>query len=304
MESEKCRSSEYMKNKESHLLENSYNKIMDNNDVCIDSKILKENMENKNKLLDVIKEGLSDIEKTLNGEGYAFSNLNCSYKNIEYIPKEIIEYIYLKYIDMSHNKIENISNLYKLDNILFLDTSYNLINNLDEIKSMYLKNCIYMNISHNSINIIKDIKMKNIIELDLSYNNIENLDIYFPESLKNLNMSNNNIKNICFKNKLENLELLDISSNPIENLNFYEIIPNIKTLKLNDNYSLPINNLSELNNFKNIQFLDMENYLHFKDISYTEIKQILFQNTPDVILKKFNGNIIIKNESRYEKPTK
>ncbi|EAA20155.1 hypothetical protein [Plasmodium yoelii yoelii] len=127
--------------------------------------------------------------------------------------------------------------------------------------------------------------MKNIIELDLSYNNIENLDIYFPESLKKLNMSNNNIKNICFKNKLPNLELLDISSNPIENLNFYEIIPNIKTLKLNDNYN-------------------MENYLHFKDISYTEIKQILFQNTPDVILKKFNGNIIIKNESRHEKTTK
>ncbi|CAD2092330.1 leucine-rich repeat protein [Plasmodium vinckei lentum] len=296
MESVKCISSESLKNEESHLVEN--------NDVCVDSEMIKEDVENQNKLLSIIKEGLSDIEKTLNGEGYAFSSLNCSYKNIEYIPKEIINYIYLKYINLSNNKIENISNLYKLDNILFLDISYNLINNLDEIKSLHLKNCIYMNISHNSINIINDIKMKNIIELDLSYNNIENLNIYFPETLKNLNMSNNNIKNICFKNKLENIELLDISSNPIEDLNFYEIIPNIKTLKLNDNYSLPINNLSELNHFKNIQFLDMENYLHFKDKSYTEIKQILFQNTPDVNLKKFNGNLIIKNQSRHSKEAK
>ncbi|EAA20154.1 hypothetical protein [Plasmodium yoelii yoelii] len=115
MESEKCRSSEDMKKEEIDLLENDSNKIIDNNNVCVDSKNFNEEMENKNKLLDVIKEGLSDIEKTLNGEGYAFSNLNCSYKNIEYIPKEIIEYMYLKYIDMSHNKIENISNLYKLE---------------------------------------------------------------------------------------------------------------------------------------------------------------------------------------------
>ncbi|CAD2092283.1 leucine-rich repeat protein [Plasmodium vinckei brucechwatti] len=296
MESVKCVSNESLKNEESHLVEN--------NDACMDTEMINEEVENQNKLLSIIKEGLSDIEKTLNGEGYAFSNLNCSYKNIEYIPKEIINYIYLKYINMSNNKIDNISNLYNLDNILFLDISYNLINNLDEIKSLHLKNCIYMNISHNSINIINDIKLKNIIELDLSYNNIENLNIYFPETLKNLNMSNNNIKNICFKNKLENIELLDISSNPIEDLNFYEIMPNIKTLKLNDNYSLSINNLSELNNFKNIQFLDMENYLHFKDKSYTEIKQILFQNTPDVNLKKFNGNLITKNQSRHSKEAK
>ncbi|SBS84103.1 leucine-rich repeat protein, putative [Plasmodium ovale] len=245
-----------------------------------------------------IKSGLSQLERTLSGEGYAFCNLICKDKNLGVIPKEMEKYVHLKYVNMSHNKITDIENLYKLNNIIFLDLSYNLIKKLGNLKSIYLKNCLYMNMSYNLIKIVEDIKLKNIMEIDLSNNEIDNLNIYCSNTVKKLILSNNNIKNIHFKNILTNLEFLDISSNPVENLQFYEIAPNINTLKINNNCTLPINQLCYLNNFKNLESLDMENYLYFKDISYKEVKQILLQNSKDLNLIKFNGNRILSKTTK------
>ncbi|GAW81225.1 leucine-rich repeat protein [Plasmodium gonderi] len=239
-----------------------------------------------------IKDGLTQLEKTLKGDGYAFSNLICKNKNLDHIPKEIEKYIHLKYINMSHNKIEDIDMLYELNNVVFLDISYNLIKNLKKIASLCLKNCVYLNLSHNLIKNVEDIKMTNIIELDLSYNNIEKMNIYFSNTVKKLNLSNNNISNLDFKNKLNDLESLDLSSNPIKNLEFFEITPNINYLKINNNTTLPISQLANLNSFKGLQYLDMQNYLYFKDISYEEVMQILIKNTKDIKLKMFNGKLI------------
>ncbi|VUZ96145.1 leucine-rich repeat protein [Plasmodium vivax] len=239
-----------------------------------------------------IKDGLTQLEKTLSGEGYAFSNLTCKNKNINCIPKEIEKYKHLKYINMSHNKIEGIDKLYSLSNVVFLDLSNNSIKAVKKMESNCLKNCVYMNLSHNMIKKVEDIKMKNLIELDLSYNSMDSMNISLPSCLKKLNLSNNNIKKLALKNQLANLEAIDLSSNPIENIDFSEITPNINYLKMNNNSSMPMSQLSNLNSFKGLQRLDMENYLHFKDISYKEVKQILVANTKDIALQRFNGNRI------------
>ncbi|GAB66735.1 leucine-rich repeat protein [Plasmodium cynomolgi strain B] len=241
-----------------------------------------------------IKDGLTQLEKTLSGDGYAFSNLTCKNKNLNCIPKEIEKYKHLKYINMSHNKIEDIDKLYSLSNVVFLDMSNNMIKTIKKLASNCLKNCVYMNLSHNLIKKVEDIKMQNLRELDLSHNNIENMNINLPSSVKKLNLSNNNIKTLALKNKLDNLESIDLSSNPIENIEFSEIAPNINYLKINNNSTMPMSQLSNLNNFKELHQLDMDNYLHFKDISYKEIKQILEANTKDIDLQKFNGNRIDK----------
>ncbi|ANQ08409.1 Uncharacterized protein PCOAH_00027990 [Plasmodium coatneyi] len=239
-----------------------------------------------------IKDGLSQLEKTLSGDGYAFSKLTCKNKNLNCIPKEIEKYKHLKYINMSHNKIEDIDKLYNLSNVVFLDMSNNMIKAIKKVASDCLKNCVYMNLSHNLIKKVEDIKMENLIELDLSHNNIESMNISLSSSVKKLNLSNNNIKTLALKNQLANLEFIDLSSNPIENIEFSEISPNINYLKINNNSTMPMSQLSNLNNFKQLHHLDMDNYLHFKDISYKEIKQILEANTKDIDLQKFNGNRI------------
>ncbi|KJP85101.1 hypothetical protein AK88_05270 [Plasmodium fragile] len=239
-----------------------------------------------------IKDGLSQLEKTLSGDGYAFSNLTCKNKNLNCIPKEVEKYKDLKYINMAHNKIEDIQILYRLSNVVFLDMSNNMIKAIKKMGTNCLKNCVYMNLSHNLIKNVEDIKMLNLIELDLSHNNIEGININLPSSVKKLNLSNNNIKTLALKNQLANLESIDLSSNPIENIEFSDITPNIKYLKINNNSTMPMSQLSNLNKFTRLRHLDMDNYLYFKDISYKEIKQILEANTKDIDLQEFNGNRI------------
>ncbi|CRH00335.1 leucine-rich repeat protein, putative [Plasmodium relictum] len=271
------------------LLNNENKNELSNNDNNNNSN---DNYDKINNFLFHVKNGLTQLEKTLSGEGYAFSNLICKNKNIDNIPKEIEKYKHLKYINMSNNKISDIKNLCLLPNIIFLDISFNLIENLKGFKKKCLENCIYINISHNLIKNIEKVNLKSIIEFDLSYNNINNLNIYFSNTIKKLNLSNNCIKNLNFKNKLTNLELLDLSSNPLENLDFYEITPNLNFLKINNISTLPKDQLKSLNNFKFLEYLDMDNYFYFKDISYKEIKKIILSNTKDINLLKFNGKRI------------
>ncbi|SOV78311.1 leucine-rich repeat protein [Plasmodium sp. gorilla clade G3] len=264
-------------------------------------EIKKKEKDNKEKtIMFNIKNGLCDLEKTLNGEGYAYSNLTCRKKDIDFIPKSIIKYIHLKYINLSHNNINDLIHLYVLPNLIFLDVSYNMLKEIVELKKEYLKNCIYINLSHNLISHMNNIFLKNLLEFNISYNTINNINIYLSNTIKILNLSNNNIKNINFKNVLNNLLDLDISSNPIENLDFYTLIPNLIVLRINDNSTISMDKLKNINNFKCLQSLFMHNYLYFKDISYKEVKQILLQNSKDIHLLKFNGNPLNKKTDHIE----
>ncbi|ETW35721.1 hypothetical protein PFTANZ_03593 [Plasmodium falciparum Tanzania (2000708)] len=263
----------------------------------------KDNKEKDNKEKDImfnIKNGLCDLEKTLDGEGYAYSNLTCRKKGIDFIPKSITRYIHLKYINLSHNNINDLVHLYFLPNIIFLDVSYNMLKEIVELKKEYLKNCIYINLSHNLISHMNNIFLKNLLEFNISYNTINNINIYISNTIRILNLSNNNIKNINFKNKLNNLLDLDISFNPIENLDFHTLMPNLVVLRINDNSTISMDKLNNLNNFKCLQSLFMQNYLYFKDISYKDVKEILLQNSKDIHLLKFNGNRLNKKTDHIE----
>ncbi|CDO65263.1 leucine-rich repeat protein [Plasmodium reichenowi] len=264
-------------------------------------EIKKKEKDNKEKdIMFNIKNGLCDLEKTLNGEGYAYSNLTCRKKGIDFIPKSITRYIHLKYINLSHNNINDLVHLYFLPNIMFLDVSYNMLKEIVELRKEYLKNCIYINLSHNLISHMNNIFLKNLLEFNISYNTINNINIYISNTIRILNLSNNNIKNINFKNKLNNLLDLDISFNPIENLDFHTLMPNLVVLRINDNSTISMDKLNNLNNFKCLQSLFMQNYLYFKDISYKDVKEILLQNSKDIHLLKFNGNRLNKKTDQIE----
>ncbi|SOV23536.1 leucine-rich repeat protein [Plasmodium sp. DRC-Itaito] len=267
-------------------------------------EIKKKEDDNKEKnIMFHIKNGLCGLEKTLKGEGYAYSNLMCIKKDIDFIPKNIIKYIHLKYINLSHNNIKDLVYLYVLPDIIFLDVSYNMLKEIVELKKDHLKNCIYINLSHNLISHMNNIFLNNLVEFNISYNSINNINIYLSNTIKILNLSNNNIKNINFKNTLYNLLDLDISSNPIENLDFYRFIPNLVVLRINDNTTISMDKLKNINNFKSLQSLFMKNYLYFKDISYKEVKQILLQNSKDIHLLSFNGNHLYKKTDPIEQAT-
>jgi Leucine-rich repeat (LRR) protein len=185
--------------------------------------------------------------------------INISYNLIQDFDEDIL-YSNLKSIDLSHNKLQNITK-----------TQHNL-----KYKSARLK---HLNLSHNLFHNIpfnNETNLTSLQLLNLSSNFITKIDknnfLNFPQ-LKFLYLDKNQISSILessFK-YLNNLELLDLSSNLIKNLTsmylFQSQIFNLKYLNLNLNFieSLNSNTLKYLQNcmrlfISNNKLVKLQNY--------------------------------------------
>jgi len=157
----------------------------------------------------------------------------------------------IEFLDLSNNKITLIPNLKKFQNIIYLNVSFNLIeqniqdDNLIEltchnnkIQSISSKKITHLNASNN---LIESINIPNIKILIISYNKINWIASYID--LKYLECIDNNIKKIDNMLKLEELyvgnnninlisnmpklKVLNCVQNPIEKISYF---PNLKTL--------------------------------------------------------------------------
>ena len=241
--------------------------------------------------------------------------------NLKNIPKEFKNFKYLKYLDLSYNKIKIIPyNIKHLSNLEKLNLNYNnikyisknikyLINlkfiflNNNEIKIIpkeikYLINLNILFLKNNFIEIIpNEIKyLINLTELDLSYNKIKIIpnEIQYLINLEYLIFTNNNINIIPNEIRyLQNLKYLIISNNKIIT------IPNsiIYCRKLRDFYynNNEIENISPivnrfLNNLNNINELQI--YNDDQNVHNHFIQESIFSS----ILNIINQNFIINNE--------
>lgn len=157
----------------------------------------------------------------------------------------------IEFLDLSNNKITKFPNLINYPNILYLNVSFNLIdqhiidNNLIEltchnnfIKSIKSNKLILLNASNNSIN---SIDIPNIKILIISYNKINWIPSYinliYLECIENyiekidnmieleeLYIGNNKLSNI--KN-MPNLKVLNCIGNPIDKIKYF---PNLEIL--------------------------------------------------------------------------
>ncbi len=177
--------------------------------------------------------------------------INCSHNLLQFIPNEMNQ---LEHFNLSYNKIyENIDflNYQKLKYLIVSSNQINTISNLpngmiyldlssNRIKSLNLPNSIeYLNISNNQFETETDIDFVNcsklkyliassnrikkisklpngIICLDLSNNHINNFDI-LPDSIEFLSIAKTNLTQINFL-KYSNLKYLNISINKIFNI--------------------------------------------------------------------------------------
>jgi hypothetical protein len=227
-------------------------------------KLIAENKKTKNPFLDLGKCGLLNyIPKEL-GDCIWLKRLNLSgfYRDEEnkkwietnnkgikntFVGNEltILEKLSgLQSLDLSSNKISDISFLEKLMGIKSLDLSYNHISSISFIENL-----------------------KDLESIDLSYNQIT--DVRFIENLehlKSLDLSRNRISNYSFLKNLKHLEFLDLSGNQISNYGFLENLVSLKSLDLSRNQ---ISNYSFLKNLRGLESL----YLignQIKDINFLE----------------------------------
>jgi Leucine-rich repeat (LRR) protein len=164
-----------------------------------------------------------------NINGLCFSDLK-----LTRIPNSLQKYLqskpaqeFLTHLDLSRNRISDISALKELKNLTEIDLSGNQISDISAFK-----------------------KLKNLTEIDLSSNEIS--DISALKELKNLTkiyLQSNKISNISALKELKNLTEIDLSSNEISDISALKELKNLAKIYLHDNQ---ISNISALKELKNL----------------------------------------------------
>ncbi|MFX1567599.1 MAG: leucine-rich repeat domain-containing protein [Promethearchaeota archaeon] len=158
----------------------------------------------------------------------------------------------LEELELSNNKINEITDLESLTNLRTLDLSYN---NITEIKGIeHLENLCSLNLRYNQINEIKNLDgLKKLESLDISENNISKiLGLEELHNLRLLDLSKNKIKKIENLNHLSNLTNLYLSDNEINKIENIDHLCNLNKLYLRNNKIERIENLDQLNNLETL----------------------------------------------------
>ncbi len=198
----------------------------------------------------------------------------------------------LEYLEISHNRISNIDFIENLNNLQTIDLQYNNIEDvskLAKLQDQYKFQNQYINLSGNPIKEGID-KLVNACEIELNDCNLDNSVIEVLttlEGLRSLSLKNNNITDVSALNNLE-LSHLDLSGNknielntiPLEgteiedkeigkyklyalvlrDCNIIDIseLENVEATYL-DLSNNPIADITPLNNFNDIQTINLSN---------------------------------------------
>jgi len=172
----------------------------------------------------------------------------------------------LEILDLSNNKLADISFLSKIIGLTNINLSQNILKDISILSE--LQNLTSLNLSYNNLNNLDSLKkIPKLISLDLSYNQLD--DITFLGELKNIELLNLR-ETSKRKIKLEDFSELTISKN-IKDYSALKYLRKLTSLDLSKIYDINdednINDFSFLEDFKDLQELKLdENYL--QDVSY------------------------------------
>ena len=88
---------------------------------------------------DEITSGLSQVTRTTDGTGWAMAKLDLSEKELSGFGDTLNEFVHIRYLNASGNKIVDSTALGKLTNLLALDISNNELASLPEEQLEYLQ---------------------------------------------------------------------------------------------------------------------------------------------------------------------
>ncbi|MEG5231447.1 leucine-rich repeat domain-containing protein [Microcoleus sp. B3-D3] len=157
-------------------------------------------------------------------------------------------------LHLNNNRITDISFLGSLTNLTTLHLNNNRITDISSLGS--LTNLTTLHLNNNQITDISSLgSLTNLTELNLSDNRIS--DISFLGSLTNLttlNLRSNRITDISFLGSLTNLTILDLSYNQITDFSVFRSLTNLTTLNLEKNQ---ITDISFPGSLTNLTTLDL-----------------------------------------------
>ena len=222
------------------------------------------------------------------------TNLDLKEKELETQDLESLNILTnLLYIDISKNKIEDISPL-NLKKLTSLEASDNKIKDVSNLK---LENLKYLYLNNN-----EDIKglenLKNVESISLENDNIEEIDLSNLKKLKTLYLSNNPIEVIILP---EEMVILELKNANITNLNKINNLKKIFYINLQDNN---LTSLDGIDNIEKIESINLENNKltslnkleKFKELKSINLKNNKIKNTDGLKGKTFEHIDLSNNE--------
>lgn len=277
---------------------------------------------------------MQKLVDTLEDNKEEIYELNLSNIGTKYLSNRIYDYEYLKYLNLSHNKLSKLddNNFSYLTELVYLNLSYNRLTylpsdfgELNNLQELYLNNNNLSSLPHTFFTI------KSLIRLDLSHNNFTEIPIInnsllhmssegdtsinLLKNLQYFNMSHNKLtefpSNLC---SLKKLEELNLSNNSITNIdNNINYMKNLKILILNNNKikNIPVELLNLSLNTLNLNNNEIECLplpLHFEPLNSStlssssispnkpfEISSLKYLFLANNKIKELNNSISIYN---------
>lgn len=207
----------------------------------------------------VIKKGLSQIEKSPTG-GFGCARLELRGQSINTLEGDLGNYTMLEFIDMSNNKVSDLTVLQDLTNLHAIRFQSNLLTSLGDFSK--LKHLQVGEFDSNQIESFEGSHFPHISALTLSRNKIQGFEELTPLTedapvprLSVLVMTLNNVSTTKGIGNLPLLEAVDLRGNKITNLEGVEQLSVLRQLDLRDNQLPNMSALSPLSNLPMLSYL-------------------------------------------------
>ena len=183
---------------------------------------------------DVIAKYLSEFTYSEDYQGMQFVRLDLPSMKIDNLDKSLLEVNHLRYMDLSDNNIQDLSNLQTFASLIHLNLNKNKIKSWSiftgEETFPKLKK---LELAENGFTDIVPLTPPKLEYLDLSNCKIDKHDSWVGNSsIKVLKLVNNKIKSLSIIKDMSALEEVYLAENPISSFKDYENVPALKILHL------------------------------------------------------------------------
>jgi len=178
---------------------------------------------------------LSKIEKTIDGSGFAYTQLDCVGKRVGVI-KVIEDYQHLRQINLAKNQIKDAAPLKNVPYVLSLNLTTNQIKNIDGWEEGTLGSLLYLHLTENMLAAMPPLAMPALKKVSLARNEITTCEPFKGhEGIEELDLSFNQLENFTGVGNMPNLKTLSVAKNKIATLEGMAGLPELKTLDLSGN---------------------------------------------------------------------